>query len=987
MALIDPTTPSGVMPVGDTTGQYTLVFSDEFNQSSIDSTRWVNQVDWYSPDNGILSQVNYDSNVNGNSCLRIWPPTVSTTLYNSKGSGWGGSPDRAFHTRGKFEQVGGYWESRILMPKGRSCWPAFWLYHVPTQNEIDIFEAYGNYASTGWGFIGSDGLIHPNNYAASYHRGFGVKEFDMKYPDQTGILHDYTAQFYIWGFRWDASTGRTQNYLWWHDSQGVLRGGKWGPDVTWTHQNAMFTLVNLAFGNAAASATDSDPPRGSGNSMFVDWVRAWRLGGSGVVPAPSPPAPTPPAPSPTTPPFAAAMVNYPAAGSTISGTVQFTLFGKGIQNVELLPATGYTPMYARGTIQNNGDAAYINFDTTTRPNGSFTARVAAYDKTPGSSGSTEITALPATTWTIDNTAPSPSPDPAPPPTPTPPPSSVPVAAIADFVGMANRHSLGGVVDYLAQPLPPNFANGDLLIWVITTDTEADGHTLPTGWVRLFPDQSMTADGGKVIVAKRIASAEPTSYTVVLPNTNEVCSTMLAYRVNQPRIDHVSVLANNTAQSSPWSMSETSLSGMSEKAKLVWISCVDNAIAQAPTYTPPTGFTARSTITDSAWVSHQVSDKDFSSTGGSTEAISATASGSGSAGTVSVLIGISGVTFPGQSLPPAVFPINAINKDRLIPLSFGECHNVPALLVDSAMLEYKLHSGYIERIIEVRDNGVPVNFTALPERGSFRLITSPAGVITASVQGDISDVYRNTAAKLIERLATGFGKVADRFTAADIDTDNFAEFDAAHQQPMGIYLEDRANVLEVCQQLAASVGAQVCMSRNVKLRILKVQLPPVGTSIVITPDDMVRKSLEIVERPVVTASVKLGFARNWTLQDNINTAIPDMHKKLFAQEWLTQTRVDASVASAYRLHEEPRQEDTLLLRLVDAELEAERRLNLRKVQRTVFRFTGFANMLDVELGQAVTLVHPRFGLSAGKQGIVITLSPDWLAARCTVEVLV
>ena len=45
------------------------------------------------------------------------------------------------------------------------------------------------------------------------------------------------------------------------------------------------------------------------------------------------------------------------------------------------------------------------------------------------------------------------------------------------------------------------------------------------------------------------------------------------------------------------------------------------------------------------------------------------------------------------------------------------------------------------------------------------------------------------------------------------------------------------------------------------------------------------------------------------------------------------------------------------------------------------------MAAVGLGDTVTIKHPRYGLSAGKNGIVIGVSRDWLGSRATLRVLV
>ena len=328
-----------------------------------------------------------------------------------------------------------------------------------------------------------------------------------------------------------------------------------------------------------------------------------------------------------------------------------------------------------------------------------------------------------------------------------------------------------------------------------------------------------------------------------------------------------------------------------------------------------------------------------------------------------------------------------NKDRLIPLCFGEVHNVEPLLVDPATLKYKVHGSAIERLIEVRDNGVPVSVNESLIDGTFTLVAQQAGTITCSVQGDKPTTYSNRIADTITRLVTGYGKVSDRLTTADIDTAQFAAFNTAHPQPVGVYLNDRSNVIEVCQQLASSVGAQISMSREGLLRLLKITLPATGTPLVVTPSDYVAKSLEIKERVDVKAAIKVGYCKNYTTQTGLNTGLPASHKDLFMQEYLSVTAKNQSVADTYKLNTEPVQTDTLLLTEADATAEANRLLTLWQQPRTVYKFVGYSHLLTVSLGQALTLVSPRFGLSEGKTGIVVGIQSDWVSRRVTIEVLI
>ena len=328
------------------------------------------------------------------------------------------------------------------------------------------------------------------------------------------------------------------------------------------------------------------------------------------------------------------------------------------------------------------------------------------------------------------------------------------------------------------------------------------------------------------------------------------------------------------------------------------------------------------------------------------------------------------------------------RDALLPTVLGQVYNMTPLQVNANILKYQVHNGPVDEIIEVRDNGAPVGFTADLLAGTFILDQAPAGVVTASVRGDSAGGYRETAAQLVKRLVTGYGKETDRFTDDDIDLASFAAFDAAHPQPMGLYAGERMNVLTACQMLLGSIGAQLVMSRLGKLRLIQLALPGTGVPFTIRPEHMVDGTLQPTGRTDVVGAVKLGFAKNWTVQDAGTLAnLPEVHKPLFADEWLTTTKTDAATLAIYRLNAEPVQVDTMLLTRVDADAEAQRRLDLWKVPRTTYEFDGVPELLQLELGQAVTVYSPRFGMAAGIPGIVISLAPDWNTGRVKVGFLV
>ena len=323
-----------------------------------------------------------------------------------------------------------------------------------------------------------------------------------------------------------------------------------------------------------------------------------------------------------------------------------------------------------------------------------------------------------------------------------------------------------------------------------------------------------------------------------------------------------------------------------------------------------------------------------------------------------------------------------NKDRLLPLSFGCPFNVSPLLITPSQHEYRVHDGAVAAIVEVRDNGSPVSITRNLTTGTFKLNNRPFGAITADVQHSLTK-----AADIILLLATAYGKPSERFTSSEIDNDSFSQVATLCPQPVGVYLDDRRNVLEVCQDLAKSVGCALTVSREGKLKLIRLAAPS-NPRWDIQPDDMIAGTLRIVDRPAVQAAVKVGYARNHTPQSSgMAGGIPAAHLDLHAAEWQHVTVSDAAIATRYRQHTEPEQLDTMLVRRIDAQTEATRRLGLLSKVRHVFEFAARSRLLDVTVGDTVKLSHPRFGLSVGKLGVVVDTRPNWLDRKTVLCVLV
>ena len=363
------------------------------------------------------------------------------------------------------------------------------------------------------------------------------------------------------------------------------------------------------------------------------------------------------------------------------------------------------------------------------------------------------------------------------------------------------------------------------------------------------------------------------------------------------------------------------------------------------------------------------------------------------------------------------PNNTV-ADVFLPVTFGEVHNITPVLIDTGNLVYMLHYGKTKGIVEVRDNGKPLetnSYTFDPEKGTIKMLFQPSGTLTCSVQGDKyietwdsfapGVTYRQTVASIIRRLVTAYGKTIpdpitgsptanpslDRFNdSIDIDQANFSSFDENNPQPIGLFSVSRENLLSTCQDLANSIGAQIYMSRLGKLTITKISSPPIGEPRIIDSGSMYADSMQISDRTTVVGSIKLGFTKNWTPQPNLLTNIPYDHKQLFAEQYSTVIRADSETINNYSFTTYPNQENTYQITQPGAYAEADRRLNLYKVPHLVYSFTGFSDLLDLKLGDTVQLINEKYSLTGATGvgiGTVVSLQPDWSTCKVQVGVFI
>lgn len=330
-----------------------------------------------------------------------------------------------------------------------------------------------------------------------------------------------------------------------------------------------------------------------------------------------------------------------------------------------------------------------------------------------------------------------------------------------------------------------------------------------------------------------------------------------------------------------------------------------------------------------------------------------------------------------------------NADTALPVALGECFNIEPLLVSqSGLATYRANLGPVEQIVEVRDNGYPVTVTKDAAAGTFTLQYQRWGQITCDVQGaKFGTAYENDVGGLVYRLATELG-TGVKLLPAQFDTSALVAFRAACPQPIGAYMDGRTTRLEAVQQLAASVGATVMTTKLGLVRLVRLGFGTPTRSV--GPQDMVDGSFEPVGRPEVRGKVRLAGLLNWTTQnkDALAADLEPNQITALSERSTIKDAYDNTVLEKYKQTDTKDEEiETLLVVESDLQAEAQRRLDLWKTPRTIFRFVGYLDLINIELGDTITITHPRLGLAAGAPGVVTRTETDFIAGRIGVEVLV
>lgn len=247
--------PDGVERPAILDEEYKLVFDDEFDGETLDTSKWGynyswghshNHSGWCVPENvivkdGILTLLGTNEQ---------HPDAVGkqATFNNQKydityTSG-------AVNTNSTYKFNYGYFEARLKMPKGKGMWPAWWMLSNGWPPEIDMLEILGS---------------RPNQLRVNCHYGPAWNQ-EKSHEQVIDLGYDTSDDFHVYGFEW------TPTYMKYY-VDGVQVGHAFTDKTALAQCTNMYMILNLAI-----DGWDGTPDETTvwPAEYQCDWVRVWQ---------------------------------------------------------------------------------------------------------------------------------------------------------------------------------------------------------------------------------------------------------------------------------------------------------------------------------------------------------------------------------------------------------------------------------------------------------------------------------------------------------------------------------------------------------------------------------------------------------------------------------------------------------------------------------------------------------------------------------------
>ena len=242
-------------------GEYSLVWSDEFNGSKLDEFVWN-----YNTGGGGWGNNESQYYTNRPENIRLVDGCLEIEARKEKYENREYTSARIY-SKGKKSFLYGKMEARIKFPGGKGTWPAFWMMgesgNWPKCGEIDIIEHIGSQDTR------ASFALHTQEKNGSNGRNWhGTHFFD----------NPLSNDFHTYGVEWCEEEENGKDCIRFTvdgEVYATVWENKIGDTVSWPFCQPHYFILNLAIGGTMGGSID-DAIFNQKRIMYVDWVRVYQ---------------------------------------------------------------------------------------------------------------------------------------------------------------------------------------------------------------------------------------------------------------------------------------------------------------------------------------------------------------------------------------------------------------------------------------------------------------------------------------------------------------------------------------------------------------------------------------------------------------------------------------------------------------------------------------------------------------------------------------
>lgn len=328
-----------------------------------------------------------------------------------------------------------------------------------------------------------------------------------------------------------------------------------------------------------------------------------------------------------------------------------------------------------------------------------------------------------------------------------------------------------------------------------------------------------------------------------------------------------------------------------------------------------------------------------------------------------------------------------------PRAFGHVLNASPPLVVPSLLIYQVNDGPIQAIVAVYDRGAALSagadyatyallaaatvsagtYATCLTQGFFRLGSSPAGTVTADIDGDkTGGTFVATSGTIVRRLVATTTVLVD---PADLYLPAFTALETAQPAPIGYWLgaDDTQSVADVLANIMGGIGGWAGFRRSGKLEAA-IFIAPSGIPVAKLNRNGAAGAMMIVDikrEPLPSAlspppyRQRVAYQRNFTVQTDLAGSVSAARKAFVAENFRLVESLSAAILVDYPFSQTPRTVEAYFTNQVDAQAEAARRLALYGSARSLYRIVINHEALRLNVGEVINVTFPRWDLSAGR----------------------